>query len=76
LLSATKSARDIFRNSIEDLIARLKASHIPGEETEFICSSADVTHGKMRKSQGYTAAMVHDSRTLQVTLSGDVAGKS
>jgi hypothetical protein len=56
---------------IEDLIVRLRASHIPGEESESICSPAAVAHGKMRKSQGYTSAMlVHDSRILQVTLFG------
>ena len=56
---------------IEDLIVRLRASHLPGEESESICSAAAVAHGKMRKSQGYTSAMlVHDSRILQVTLFG------
>jgi len=56
---------------IEDLIVRLGTSHIPGEESESICSAAAVAHGKMRKSQGYTSAMlVHDSRILQVTLFG------
>jgi ActR/RegA family two-component response regulator len=56
---------------IVDLIVRLGASHIPGEESESICSDAAVAHGKMRKSQGYTSAMlVHDSRILQVTLFG------
>ena len=34
-------------------------------------SAAAVAHGKMRKLQGYTPAMlVHDSRILQVTLFG------
>jgi len=56
---------------IEDLIVRLRACHIPGEESESICSAAAVAHGKMRKLQGYTSAMlVHDSRILQVTLFG------
>jgi DNA-binding response OmpR family regulator len=56
---------------IEDLIVRLRASHSPGEERESICSPAAVAHGQMRKSQGYTPAMlVHDSRILQVTLFG------
>ena len=56
---------------IEDLIVRLRASTIPGKESESICSAAAVAHGKMRKSQGYTSAMlVHDSRILQVTLFG------
>ena len=56
---------------IEDLVERLRASHNPGEESESIGSAAAVAHGKMRKLQGYTPAMlVHDSRILQVTLFG------
>ena len=56
---------------IEDLIVRLRAPNIPGEESGSICSDAAVAHGKMRRSQGYTPAMlVHDSRILQVTLFG------
>jgi DNA-binding response OmpR family regulator len=56
---------------IEDLIQRLRAPNIPGEESDSICSAAAVAHGKMRKMQGYTPAMlVHDSRILQVTLFG------
>jgi DNA-binding response OmpR family regulator len=56
---------------IEDLIVRLRAPNIPGEESEGIGSAAAAAHGKMRKSQGYTPAMlVHDSRILQVTLFG------
>ena len=56
---------------IEDLIMRLRAPNTPGEENDSICSDAAVAHGKMRRSQGYTPAMlVHDSRILQVTLFG------
>jgi YesN/AraC family two-component response regulator len=56
---------------IEDLIVRLRASNAAGEESESTCSAAAVAHGKMRKAQGYTPAMlVHDSRILQVTLFG------
>jgi DNA-binding response OmpR family regulator len=56
---------------IEDLVVRLSASPDPGEESESIGSAAAVAHGKMRKLQGYTPAMlVHDSRILQVTLFG------
>jgi hypothetical protein len=56
---------------IEDLIVRLRAPNVPGEESDSICSAAAVAHGKMRKLQGYTPAMlVHDSRMLQVTLFG------
>src|ERR1700723_1294033 len=56
---------------IEDLIMRLRAPNTPGEESDSICSAAAVAHGKMRRPQGYTPAMlVHDSRILQVTLFG------
>ena len=56
---------------IEDLVERLRASHNPGEESESIASAAALAHGKMRKLQGYTPAMlVHDSRILQVTSLG------
>jgi len=54
---------------IDDLIARLRAPNIPGDESDSVCSDAAVAHGKMRQQQGYTAGMlVHDSRILQVTL--------
>ncbi len=56
---------------IEDLILRLRAPNVPGEESDSVGSAAAVAHGKMRKLQGYTPAMlVHDSRILQVTLFG------
>jgi DNA-binding response OmpR family regulator len=56
---------------IEDLILRLRAPNVPGRESDSICSAAAVAHGKIRKLQGYTPAMlVHDSRILQVTLFG------
>jgi DNA-binding response OmpR family regulator len=56
---------------IEDLIIRLIEPNVPGDEADSVCSTAAVAHGKMRKSQGYTAGMlVHDSRILQVTLFG------
>ncbi len=54
---------------IDDLIVRLREPNVPGREIDSPCSSSAVAHGKMRKLQGYTAAMlVHDSRILQVTL--------
>jgi len=56
---------------IDDLIARLRSPHITIEEGGFIGSPAAVAHGKLRRSQGYTSAMlVQDSRILQVTLFG------
>jgi len=56
---------------IDDLIVRLRAPNVPGDEDDSVCSDAAVAHGKMRKLQGYSAGMlVHDSRILQVTLFG------
>jgi DNA-binding response OmpR family regulator len=56
---------------IEDLVLRLRAPNVPGEESDSICSAAAVAHGKIRRLQGYSPAMlVHDSRILQVTLFG------
>ena len=56
---------------IEDLILRLRAPNIPGEDSDSICSTTAVAHGQMRKLQGYTPAMlVHDSRILQGILFG------
>jgi DNA-binding response OmpR family regulator len=56
---------------IGDLILRLRSPHITIEEGASIGSAAAVAHGKMRRSQGYTSAMlVQDSRILQVTLFG------
>jgi hypothetical protein len=41
------------------------------EDGGFIRSLAAVAHGRLRRSQGYTSAMlVQDSRILQVTLFG------
>jgi DNA-binding response OmpR family regulator len=55
---------------IDDLIVRLRASDT-ADNSDSTCSPAAVSHGKMRKSQGYTPAMlVQDSRILQVTLFG------
>jgi DNA-binding response OmpR family regulator len=56
---------------IDDLIVRLRSSHITIQEGDSIDSAAAVAHGKLRRSQGYTSAMlVRDSRILQVTLFG------
>jgi DNA-binding response OmpR family regulator len=56
---------------IDDLIVRLTSPHISIENGGFIGSPAAVAHGKLRRSQGYTSAMlVQDSRILQVTLFG------
>jgi YesN/AraC family two-component response regulator len=56
---------------IDDLIVRLRSPHITIQESGFITSAAAVAHGKLRRSQGYSSAMlVQDSRILQVTLFG------
>jgi DNA-binding response OmpR family regulator len=56
---------------IDDLILRLRSPHITLQEGSFIASPAAVAHGKLRRSQGYTSAMlVQDSRILQVMLFG------
>jgi hypothetical protein len=56
---------------IEDLIKRLRLDSAHGKEGDSIPSAAAAAHGKMRRSQGYSPAMlVHDSRILQVSLFG------
>jgi YesN/AraC family two-component response regulator len=56
---------------IDDLVLRLRSPHITVLEGDSIGSAAAVAHGKLRRSQGYTSAMlVQDSRILQVTLFG------
>jgi DNA-binding response OmpR family regulator len=56
---------------IDDLIVRLSSPHITVQEGDSFGSPAAVAHGKLRRSQGYTSAMlVQDSRILQVTLFG------
>jgi YesN/AraC family two-component response regulator len=56
---------------IGDLIVRLRSPNITVQEGDSIASPAAVAHGKLRRSQGYTSAMlVQDSRILQVTLFG------
>jgi YesN/AraC family two-component response regulator len=56
---------------IDDLVLRLRSPQITVQEGDSIGSAAAVAHGKLRRSQGYTSAMlVQDSRILQVTLFG------
>jgi YesN/AraC family two-component response regulator len=56
---------------IEDLVVRLRKSDASSKDGDALCSAAATAHGKMRRAQGYTAAMlVHDSRILQVTIFG------
>jgi DNA-binding response OmpR family regulator len=75
-LARVKKSKELNYVSLDDqertgYLPKLINDLIPGEESDSICSVAAVAHGKMRKTQGYTAAMlVHDSRILQVTLFG------
>jgi DNA-binding response OmpR family regulator len=56
---------------IDDLMVRLRSPHITIQDGDFIASPAAFAHGKLRKAQGYTSAMlVQDSRILQVALFG------
>ena len=56
---------------IDDLVARLRSPQIAVANDNYSASAAAIAHGKLRKSQGYSAAMlVRDSRILQVTLFG------
>ncbi len=56
---------------IDDLVVRLRSPHITIHEGGFIGSPSAVAHGKLRRTQGYTSAvLVQDSRILQVTLFG------
>jgi DNA-binding response OmpR family regulator len=56
---------------IEDLVVRLRKSDAASKDSDALCSAAATDHGKMRRAQGYTPAMlVHDSRILQVTIFG------
>jgi DNA-binding response OmpR family regulator len=55
---------------VGDLVVRLRKAPAVGDD-DALCSVAAVEHGKMRREQGYTPAMlVHDSRILQVTIFG------
>lgn len=55
---------------VEDLIVRLSRPSATTKHSDAV-SSAAIAHGRMRYLQGYTPAMlVHESRTLQVTLFG------
>ena len=56
---------------VEDLIVRLRKPTATTKDSDAVPSSAAVSHGELRYSQGYTPAMlVHESRILQVTVFG------
>ena len=56
---------------VADLVARLATPKLPDKDSDAIASPAAVEHGKLRRKQGYSSAMlIHESRILQVTIFG------
>jgi hypothetical protein len=56
---------------IDDLVTRLGRPKLPDKDSDAIASPAAIEHGKLRRMQGYTSAMlIHESRILQVTIFG------
>ena len=56
---------------LDDIVARLVTFTFPSKDSDAIDSPAAVEHGKLRRKQGYTSAMlIHESRILQVTIFG------
>jgi hypothetical protein len=56
---------------VDDLVLRLNHHKPPTQDNDGLVSGAAVAHGKRRRSQGYSAAMLIDeSRILQVTIFG------
>ena len=56
---------------LDDIVARLGTLTVPGKDSDAIDSGAAVSHGKLRRTQRYTAGMlIHESRILQVTIFG------
>jgi hypothetical protein len=56
---------------VDDIVFRLAMSSFPTKDGDAAASPAAVEHGKLRRAQGYTSAMlIHESRILQVTIFG------
>jgi len=56
---------------VDDLVLRLIRTKVPTQDSDTIASPAAVEHGKLRRKQGYSSAMlIHESRILQVTIFG------
>src|ERR1035438_6470137 len=56
---------------IDDLVVRLGRPKLPDKDSDAIASPAAIEHGKLRRKQGYSSAMlIHESRILQVTIFG------
>jgi hypothetical protein len=56
---------------VDDLVVRLGQTKLTDKDSDAIASLAAVAHGKLRRKQGYAAAMlIRESRILQVTIFG------
>jgi len=60
---------------IDDLVVRLDTPKLPDKDSDAIASPAAIEHGRLRRKQGYSSAMlIHESRILQVTIFGTLHG--
>jgi len=56
---------------VDDVMVRLARTELPTQDSDAAVSFAAIAHGKLRRKQGYSAAMlIHESRILQVTIFG------
>ena len=56
---------------VDDIVARLGKTTLPSKDSDAVDYPAAVEHGKLRRTQRYTPAMlIHESRILQVTIFG------
>ena len=56
---------------VADIVVRLAKPNLPAKDSDAAASPAAVEHGHLRRTQGYTSAMlIHESRILQVTIFG------
>jgi hypothetical protein len=56
---------------VDDIVVRLAKTGLPKKDNDASASPAAVEHGNLRRTQGYTSAMlIHESRLLQVTIFG------
>jgi hypothetical protein len=66
-----RNAPDTFLSWLTILMARLGRPKLPDKDSDAIASPAAIEHGKLRRTQGYSSAMlIHESRILQVTIFG------
>jgi hypothetical protein len=56
---------------VDDIVIRLAKPDLPTKDSDAIASPAAMEHGNLRRTQGYSPAMlIHESRILQVTIFG------